>query len=325
MNSKQFDELVASFQSARDQHNQPLKMHSLLIQEKDQTYLHNFREASEPSDVRSISKTILTLAFGRVMALADAGKYPAINEDSKVYPIIKEVIHLENTNNLEKLKQIKIKHLLTHTIGYEDVLLMRDDIVYIDPFDLLDYVVNYPIVHQPGEYYLYSNAGFYLLSVVLEVFLNEELLSFLKRELFAPLGIEQFHWTKYGKYLAGATRLFLWPKDLVKFGELFLNHGTINDEQLITEEWLEKMLTLVVYTKKLDVPKRAFRRYGYGYGTWLAKDSFYFAHGTDGQRLIILPETKTIVLTLAEQRDTEPIDKILNDIIENKLVDSSVL
>lgn len=316
MNSKQFNAIVADFQSATDKNNNYLKMHSLLIQEQDEVYVHHFRKVAEPSDVRSISKTILTLAFGRVMALVDAGKYPAINEDSKIYPIIKEIIHLENTDNLEKLKQVKIKHLLTHSIGYEEVLLMRGDIVDIDPFELLDYVINYPIVHQPGEYYLYSNAGFYLLSVVLEEFLKEDLTNFLKRELFIPLGIEQFRWDKYGKYLAGATRLFLLPEDLVKFGELFLNHGKVNGERLITEDWLDKMLTLYVYTKDLDVPKRTFRRYGYGYGTWLAEDSFYFAHGTDGQRLIILPEKDTILLTLAEQPDTEPIDELLNEIIE---------
>lgn len=316
MNLKQFNEIVEHFQTAQDKNGANLNMHDLLIKTTNDTYAHNFRSEAKPSDVRSISKTILTLVLGRVMFLADAGHYSPINEESKIYPIIKEAIKLENTDNLAKLKQVKIKHLLTHTVGYEDVLLMRGDIASMDSFDLLDYVVNYPIVYQPGEHYLYSNAGFYLLSVVLEEFIQEDLTSFIERELFSPMGIEQFQWDKYGKYLAGATRLWLLPADLAKFAELFLNHGEVSDEPLIAKAWLDKMLTPVTYTKKLDNPEYTFRRYAYGYGTWLAKDSFYFGHGTDGQRLIVLPEEQTIILTLAEQGDTKPIDEILNEIVE---------
>ena len=319
MNAKRFNEIVKSFQSAQDKDGNSLKMHDLIVKTTDETYAHNFRNEVKASDVRSISKTILTLALGRVMFLADAGIYPAIDEESEIYPIIKDVINLENTDNLAKLKKVKIKHLITHTIGYEDVLLMRGDIASMDAFDLLDYVVNYPIIHEPGTHYLYSNAGFYLLSVVLEEFIKEDLTSFLTRELFSPLGITEFQWEKYGTYLAGATRLWLYPEDLVKFGELFLNEGKVNGTTIIEKNWLDKMLTAVTYTKELDHAEYTFRRYAYGYGTWLAKKTFYFGHGTDGQRLIILPETKTIILTLAEQVDTEPIDAILNQVVESEM------
>lgn len=316
MNSKQFNEIVENFQTTQDQQGANLEMHDLLIKTADGTYAHNFRNEAKPSDVRSISKTILTLALGRVMFLADAGNYPHIDEESEIYPIIKEVINLENTDNLTKLKQVKIKHLITHTVGYEDVLLMRGHIASMDSFDLLDYVVNYPIVYEPGAHYLYSNAGFYLLSVVLEEFIQEDLTSFLARELFSPLGIEEFQWEKYGKYLAGATRLWVFPDDLVNFAGLFLNQGEVKGEAFIAKDWLDRMLTATTYTKELDHPEYTFRRYAYGYGTWLAKDSFYFGHGTDGQRLIMLPKEKMVILTLAEQGDTEPIDAILNKIVQ---------
>lgn len=319
MNLTKFNELVEDFTSIGDKNNEPLKMHALLIKQEEETYLHNFQGESKASDVRSISKTILTVALGRVITLADAGEYPAISEESKIYPMIKDAINLENEDNLEKIQGIKIKHLITHTIGYEDVLLMRNDIKDKNPFDLLDYLVNYPIIHEPGEYYLYSNAGFYLLSVVLEEFLKEDLRSFLKREFFGPLGIEQFEWEKYGKYLAGASRLRLFPEDLLKFGELFLNNGEADGLQLISEAWIQKMLTVSTYTKELDLSERTFRRYAYGHGIWLAKDSFYFGHGTDGQRLIILPKEETIILTLAEQIDVDPIDEIINKLIESDI------
>lgn len=318
MNTEDFTEIVNAFEDARDEESRSLNMHSILIKE-DESYLHHFREGEQASDVRSISKTILTLALGRLIKLSQEGKYREITEESYIYPIIKDQIHLKNKSNLKMLQEVKVKHLITHTIGYEDVLMMRDDIADMDPFDYLDYIVNYPIEHESGEYYLYSNAGFYLLSVVLEEFVEEDLTAFLKRELFEPLGIEKFKWEKYGKYLAGATRLWLMPEDLLKFGELFLNHGRVNGEVLISEKWLKKMLMPRTYTKNLDLPGQVFRRNAYGYGIWLAEESFYFGHGTDGQRLIILPEKELIIITLAEQEDTHLIDQLLDHFIKNRI------
>src|SRR5690625_5205387 len=96
---------------------------------------------------------------------------------------------------------------------------MRDDITHLDPFAYLHYIVNYPIVYEPGEYYLYSNAGFYLLGVVLQEFLQEDLLIFIKRELLDPLGVKNFKWEKYGDYIAGATRLWY-------FQEIYLSSAS---------------------------------------------------------------------------------------------------
>jgi len=319
MNQSKFNHIVNKFTQEKDKHNHSLKMHTLLIKNKNQCYVHHFNNTDNSSDIRSISKTVLTLILGVVIRLSEEGAYPKISDETYIYPIIKNNIHLENKENEAKLKKVKIKHLLTHTIGYEDLLLMRHDIAHLDPFEYLNYVVNAPIVHEPGEYYLYSNAGFYLLSVVLQEFLQEDLLLFTKRELFDPLGVKDFKWEKYGNYIAGATRLWLKPEELLKFGELLLQNGKMNGKQFITENWLQKMLTIHIFTDSVDTPHATFRKYGYGYGIWLAKDPFYFGHGTDGQTLTIIPDKETIIITLAKQPDIKPIERIINDIITNEI------
>lgn len=319
MNQEKFNQIVSQFmeQKARDGHS--LNMHSLLIKEKEQCFLHHFNNNNLASDIRSISKTVLTIVLGVVIRLSEEGKHPEISDETHIYPIIKNAISLTNKDNKNQLKKVKIKHLLTHTIGYEEVLLMRGDIADTNPYDYLNYVVNAPIIHEPGEHYLYSNAGFYLLSVVLQEFLQEDLLDFIKREVFDPIGVIDFEWEKYGDYLAGATRLKLRPDDLLRFGELFLNEGKVNKKQLISEQWIQKMLTISTYTDSVDTPHATFRRYGYGYGIWLAKEPFYFGHGTDGQTLTILPDKETIIITLAEQSDMRSIEKVINHIITNEI------
>ncbi|SHF11290.1 CubicO group peptidase, beta-lactamase class C family [Atopostipes suicloacalis DSM 15692] len=319
MDQTTFDEIVQQFKETVDNEKHPLKMNNLMIKQKDQEFLYSFKAEKGMSDVRSLSKTILTVFLGVLIRLSEEGNYPEIHEETYIYPIIKEAVNLESAENLEKLEKVQIKHLLTHTIGYDDVLLMRQDIEGMEDKDFVNFLVNYPIVHEPGEYYLYSNAGFYLLSAVLQEFLQEDLLAVMERELFHPLGIETFIWEKYGPYLAGATRLWLLPEDLMKFGELLLNDGRLEGKDLLTKDWLEKMLTLRVRTEEEDMPNRLLRRYGYGYGTWLTKYSIFFGRGTDGQFLIVIPDKEVIILTLAEQSDMVPIENILDSVIRGKL------
>lgn len=320
MNRQKFQQIVDQFLEMKDQNNDTLNMHYLLIKHHDQHYLHRFNERTAMSDVRSISKTVLTLVAGVVAKKSSEGKYPAFNEETFIYPIIKDVIHITNKQNIDYLKQIQVKHLLTHTIGYDEVLLMRQDITDIDPYSYVDLLVNHPIIYQPGEHYLYSNAGFYLLSVVLQEFLQEDLLKFIERELFSPLDIRAFSWEKYGNYLAGATRLWMKPEDVLKIGELLLQNGKMNGNQLVQTDWIEKMTTVSSFTPDVDTPDAAFRRYGYGYGIWVAKENgLFFGHGTDGQTLVIVPEKNTIIITMANQVDMKPIESMINDVIVNKI------
>lgn len=272
--------------------------------------IFTYGKLNELYDIRSISKTVLTLTAGILKEI-----HPhEFNENTYIYPIIKDVINVTNETNLEYLKKIKVKHLLTHTIGYEEVLLMRNDILQHDPFDLLDFVINYPIIQKPGTYYLYSNAGFYLLSVVMEEFIGKNLIQFIDEHLFNPLNIKDYKWEKYGKYLAGATRLWLKPNDLLKIGQLMLE----NDGSMVPVTWINYMKTLSTLTPNVDTLNRTFRRYGYGHGLWISKDEgLYFAHGTDGQILLMVPKKKAIILTLSTEKNMHEIENIVELILNN--------
>ena len=320
MNQETFNQVVKEMKDTKDKNNESLNIHYLMVKDKeDQEFFHAFQNAEGPRDIRSISKTVMTLFFGIVMERAKDGLYKEITEETYIYPILKDVIDIQSIENKKKFQKIQIKHLLTHTVGYDKVLMMRGDIQDMDPYDYLDYVVNSPIVHKPGDNYLYSNAGFYLLSAVLQEFLGEDLLQVFEREFFKPLGIDNYKWEKYGNYLAGATRLWLMPEDLMAIGKLLLNKGTYNGVQLYSETWHEKMLKIREYTEKVDTPDAIFKRYGYGYGLWRAKNSIFFGHGTDGQMLVIVPEKDTIILTLSRQSDMKPLEAIVNKMIENNI------
>lgn len=321
MDKRDFAEIINMFNTRKDSQGNKLNMHSLLVSVEDNVFLHRFNDRQGPSDVRSISKTVLTLVTGIVRDLSAKGHYPDFDENTYVYPIIKDIINLSNKENLPFLEKIQIKHLLTHTIGYDEVLLMRGDIKDMDPFTYVDYIVNKPIVYEPGEHYLYSNAGFYLLSVVLQEFVQEDLLKFIDKHLFKKLNIENYKWEKYGDYLAGATRLWLLPEDVLKIGKILLDYGMYDNERITKRDWIEKILVPTARTKDVNMPtNQYYRRYAYAHGLWLGKENIFFGHGTDGQSLAVIPEKRAIIVTLAEQVDVVPLEEIVDHIIKERIM-----
>ena len=311
MNNESFKELVKFYENKHNKKGDKVNMKHLLIYQNEKYQTHAF-EQNEWSDIRSISKTVMTLLFGRICML-----HTDLSEETYIYPVIQNIAELTNEVNKEKLEKLQVKHLLTHTIGYDDVLLMRGDIQNKDPYSLVDYVINYPIAHNPGERYLYSNAGFYLLSVFLQEFLGQDLLEIADDIFFSELDIKDYYWEKYGNYLAGATRLWLYPEDLLKMGQLLLNKGQYQGKSFISEGWVEKMLVVRNETPDVDQEDVLFRRYGYGYGIWLAKESFYFGHGTDGQILLVVPDEDLIAITLAEEKDLHAIEAGMEKLLKN--------
>lgn len=305
MDRQQFDGLVNLFESAVDGDGDRLNMHYLLIKQGDTEFFHAFNGRTEPSDIRSLSKTVMALILGTIIESRDG-----FNEDTHVWPILEPLCTLTREENREKLERVKIKHLMNHTIGFDKILMMRGDIGDMDPADYVDYIVNEPIVHEPGTHYLYSNAGFYLLSVLLQEMLGEDLQDYADRVLFGPLGITDYRWERYGKYLAGATRLWLDPHDILKLGEVLLHGG----QGIVSPQWIERMKQFTDFTPGVDTPTNPlFRRWAYGSSLWLSnRNGIFFGHGTDGQTLAIIPDREAIVITTAHQVDVVRLEELVD-------------
>ncbi|WP_282929630.1 serine hydrolase [Anaerococcus sp. Marseille-Q7828] len=264
-------------------------------------------------DVRSISKTVLSLTCG-ILINESRGEF---NLDTYIYPIIKNKMNLENEKNLAYLKEIKVKHLLTHTTGYRDLLLYSKDIRESDYGDLFDYVINYPLYHRPGTHFLYSNAGYYLLAVTMEEYLKYDLFDFVEEKLLKPLGIENRSWGKYGNYIAGATKINLNAYDMLRIGKLIINNGYYDDLQIVDSNYIDLMQK--PHNKSMyEVKRKYISEDYYGYGIWISERGVVFASGTGGQLIVILKDKNMIIVTTNSGSDSKSY-KIKSDI--DKLVD----
>ena len=270
-------------------------------------------------DVRSISKTVLSLTCG-ILINESRGEF---NLDTYIYPLIKNKMNLENEKNLAYLKEIKVKHLLTHTTGYRDLLLYSKDIRESDYGDLFDYVINYPLYHRPGTHFLYSNAGYYLLAITMEEYLKYDLFDFVEDKLLKPLGIENRSWGKYGNYIAGATKINLNAYDMLKIGKLIINNGYYDDLQIVDSNYIDLMQK--PYNKSMyEVKRKYISEDYYGYGIWISERGVVFASGTGGQLIVILKDKNMIIVTTNSGSDSKSfqiktdIDKLVDIIYEDR-------
>lgn len=156
-----------------------IEMDSLIIYSKDKGIL--FEEINEEKiNIRSIAKFVTSLACGILIDKSNGD----FNEDTLIYDILKDKVNISNKKNIPKLKNIRVRDCLTHTMGYRDIILMSKEIGDLDKNSLLDYALSYPLYFEPGEEFLYSNAGYYVLSATMQEYLGFDLYDFINENLF---------------------------------------------------------------------------------------------------------------------------------------------
>ena len=115
--------------------------------------------------------------------------------------------------------------------------------------------------------------------------------------------------------MAGATRLWLFPEDLLKIGEVLLSQGFYQGQKIVSLDFIEFMKKKTSITKHHHNNNLHYQRYAYGSGLWLNSEDLYFGHGSDGQNLVIIPSQKAIILTLSNQSEVDSLEKIIDGII----------
>jgi len=207
--------------------------------------------------------------------------------------------------NLDARKQrMTLEHLLTMTTGlewdewtypYMDSQGNADSrntyIQMIYSGDSIQFVLDRPMVHEPGTIWVYNSGASHLLAAIIRQITGYSTLNFAQEFLFGPLGISEVEWGQdpQGLYFGGHG-LYLRPRDMAKFGYLYLNNGMWDDEQIVPAEWVEKSTETLFMREE----------YGYGYQWWTQPSSgIYFASGLYGQKIIVVPDYDIVVVFTA--------------------------
>ncbi len=270
--------------------------HSVLIAKENklvfETYFDGFN-SNIPHDLRSASKSISSAMIGIAI---DDNILESV--DQKLYDFIPEAY--QYTKDSLKSK-IRIKDLLTMSSGL-DVNNLASENYYQDSNNSKNWlttVLEAPMVKEPGTYADYGSANPFLLGVCLNERLEKPLQIYMDEKLFAPLGItnyiNQTDDTETIPYFGGG--MLLTPRDLLKFGQLYLNKGKWNGKQIISENWVAESFTKHVQLQDVKDKNE------YGYLWW--HDTYVIngraiksieARGAGGQFIFVMPELESVVV-----------------------------
>lgn len=260
-------------------------------------------------ELRSCAKLLVAMAIGIAI------DKEMMTLDTLVYPSIKNIVDITNKNNLEKIKQWKVKDLLTHTTGYEKQMMSENYIKDIDKNKLLDYALNYNIQYDVGTRFAYNNVEPFILSVFFQESFNINLTDFIKENIFNKLDIIDYKWENYGKYCPASTGLYLRHSDFHKIGKLLLNGGKYNNIQVIPEKWLNQMCSLQFETPSAYKPERLLPKIGVGYYTFISRDGYVFRDGSNGQYIITNKDKNLLITIMSTEKDMKNVTEILRGLI----------
>lgn len=211
---------------------QELSVNSIIVTQDNKTESYFFHEDSLTS-IRSISKVLSCL-----------GVYHAIK--SGIFDLDTKVLHffpdIRINENRQKLENLTIEDLLTLRMGHKKGLLFSKDVAQLPQgTDLLEYIFNFEIPNNPGEFFIYNNANTYILSSIVQRETRMNFSDWVKTKVFAPLNIEDYLWENSAQGIClGASGLWLKNKDLHKVEDLKENFKKINNV-----EWMQKCDQLV--------------------------------------------------------------------------------
>jgi len=200
--------------------------------------------------------------------------------------------------NLTTDKQnITLEHMLTMSAGlewYELEYLYGDErntfTQWSSSNNRVKFVLDQPVISHPGEEYSYNTGISHVLSGILQNSTGMRTDSFAYENLFTPLGINNFYWPQDEQDVVyGGHGLRLVPRDMAKFGYLYLNDGIWDGNQVVPQNWVE-------VSKQKHIKRKYIPDYYYGYHWWISKENNYSAVGYGGQEIIIVPEHNLVVV-----------------------------
>lgn len=195
---------------------------------KDGSPIESFQPGRRVS-VQSVTKPFVSLAAGRLWT---EGKLKSL--DLKVGEVLPELAK-------DPKGAVTLRHLLSHSSGIRDARDSKGRTLneFMDAKDVSEFVAKLPLDGPPGQEYKYSNVGVALLSLALERIAGEPLHLYLRRTLLRPMDIQSDEWRldKRGRspFYFG---LSINAEDLAKIGQLIINDGQWQGQQLLAPDWI---------------------------------------------------------------------------------------
>jgi CubicO group peptidase (beta-lactamase class C family) len=218
---------------------------------------------------------------------------------------------------------ITVDHLLRHTAGLAIGSSLEASLgAALEPVnrmkfmesDMATYAESIELATPPGSAWNYNDGNFIILSHLIRDAAGghaSDVMRFARQELFAPLGMRNvtLEFDASGNP-EGSSQMLATARDWARFGMLYLNDGVVGGKRILPEGWV-----------KYSASPTPDGWVGYGAGFWTnLGDSFgatyriehgwprdaFFAKGTIGQYVIIVPSERLVIVRLGRSPNWPP-------------------
>lgn len=153
---------------------------------------------------------------------------------------------------------------------------------------------------EPGTDYQYVSIDTHVLGMVIRGATRRSLADLMAEKIIGPLGVEQpaYYLTDGAGVAFALGGLNMTTRDYARFGQMFLQGGAWNGQQIVPKDWVVASTTASSPTGPDE--------YGYGYQWWLPRDARpreYMGRGIYGQYLYINEPTGTVIALTAADPD----------------------
>ena len=267
------------------------RLHSLLIRHRGELVFEEYYNGADPrrpANMKSASKSVISALIGIAI---DEGHIKSVEDPiTKYFPE-----YIFNQTNPDK-QLITIENLLTMQSGLETTS-NRNYGKWVLSENWVEFVLNQPLVAKPGTRMLYSTGSTHLLSAILTRASGINTKEFAQKHLASQLGYSMSYWSRdpQGIYFGG-NDMEMTPRQMLAFGELYLNKGVHEGRQIIPTNWVKES-----YRPHVLSPRGQGRYYGYGW--WLrdlAGMLVPVAWGYGGQLIFVVEPLDLVVVATSD-------------------------
>ncbi len=289
---------------AADPTSTSLKIQSLLIARHGrlvlEEYFYGFDE-ERVHDMRSAGKTFAPVLVGLAMQ-----HRAQLTPQTPLYPLFKQYSSFANWE--DRKAKMTLRDVMTMTAGNacddnNDDSPGNEDKMQSDEKqkDWYKYSLDLPMLKDPGgEDAIYCSGDLNLVGGAVAASTHRWLPQFFEETLARPLQFGRYYLNLMPDgqaYMGGGA--YLRPRDQLKLGQLYLDHGVWNGRRIISQPWVDESTSIHSH---FDQKFSLGQEHNYGYG-WHIHDlkgvgksyRAFSAEGNGGQFVIVVPALDLVI------------------------------
>jgi CubicO group peptidase (beta-lactamase class C family) len=280
------------------------ELRALLIAIGGRIVVERYFRGAQPAEavnVKSVTKSVLSALTG--IALTQGAL------DSLNAPVTKWLAADLPDSVDARVRRLTVRHLLTMTGGFEWQENGPITGEWMRSPNQVRFMLGAVMAASPGREFNYSTGAVHLLAVALARAAGMDLAAYADTVLFEPIGVRRGSWGRDAQgHVEGGSELYLTPRDMARFGLLYLGRGRWKDRQIVPEAWVLEST-------------RPHGRVDYGYLWSYLPDEWggpaINALGYGGQLISIVPDANAVIVMASTIAD--PSNPILGALRENLL------